>query len=242
MHFTSNAINTFLSSETHTNTTAFIHHTRPTTTEQRPTATEQLSITNLHPSTSTLLTDILSASRSISQHNRNTMNTSTPTTPTLMPNKTTESNTDAHTDNYTMTSDDETPASNHTTTETNDLINTIDELQEELMLEHKNNNAARDSLTWQQEHHNKTITILNDKINHLRKLQQSQPSTPTPPIPTPDSSILALIKQQQETLNAHIIQNSQILAEFRKGIQSLQEATVKTAIATEKQTQETIDS
>ena len=69
-----------------------------------------------------------------------------------------------HANNYNMTSDDDTPTSPDNTTNTDELISTIEDLEEELILERSNNDAARENLDWQQNNHRQEVNLLTKEI------------------------------------------------------------------------------
>ena len=139
--------------------------------------------------------------------------------------------------NYDMTEDDATPPVNSpgASISTTDLLRRIDDLSEMLELERDNNTALMSTIQLER---NTNTTEINDLRIEMQKLHVP---TPTPPPPKNDARMYGLIEQQQAMMQSQMQQNSTLLHEFGKGLQALQQATMKSALATERQAEESIN-
>ena len=122
---------------------------------------------------------------------------------------------------------------------TANLKSTIENLQNELQ-SIKANTPTKNSNTDQTAadlHTDSKQTHAHDKPKSANKLP---PPPAFPQQSTIDPTLFALIQQQQQIMTKHMEQNNRILAEFGKGIDSLRDATLKSAKAAEQQAAETI--
>ena len=151
-------------------------------------------------------------------------------------------------DQYKITSNDCTPGSSSNADTTN-LLETIQTLEDELILERDATAHVMDNLETTTIRYDANIAHLTDQLRDLQTKLDAQvhrPRTPPPtqtpaPPPATDPALLLLIQQQQQMFQQHMTQNAQILKDLGKGIATLQTAAVQTANATAAQTQVAID-
>ena len=158
------------------------------------------------------------------------------TTNTANPPPTTTMDSSPTSNNYDMTEDDDSNPSPSpgASTSTPDLLRRIDDLADMLELERDNNIALVSTLEYER-------TNNADQINELRTQMKNLP-TVTASSPQPDPMLYSLIQQQQALMQTQMEQNNNLLHEFGHGLKQLQQATLKSATATERQADDTIAS
>jgi hypothetical protein len=168
-----------------------------------------------------------------------TMQDSTPEAPTQINNDTTTDQQNQDDSQYEMSIDH---SSTRSADSTELLLQRIDDLTETLQLE-RDNNAILMSTLEEQQNNTANQPNTDQQINDLRQQinELKNQATPTS-TPTVNNEILEVIKQQQILMSRHMSENTSILQKFGESIQSLQEATLKSAKAAEKQAQEAIES